>query len=78
MLGEAGEVLVTLPAPAPSFETVNVNDIGGALRSNAAVTDLAASIVTAQLPIPEQAPLHPAKTEPGLAVAASVTTVPFE
>ena len=41
-----------------------------------AVTDSAAFIVTVQLPVPVQAPLHPAKLEPGAALAARVTPVP--
>jgi hypothetical protein len=32
--------------------------------------------VTAQVPVPEQAPLHPAKVEPAAAVAVSVIAVP--
>ena len=40
------------------------------------MTDLAASIVTLQAPLPEQAPLQPVKAEPGDAVGVSVTIVP--
>ncbi len=42
---------------------------------NVAVTVVSEFMVTAQEPVPEQA-LQPAKTEPGAAVAFSVTGVP--
>ena len=42
-----------------------------------AVTDLAAVIVTEQVPVPTQAPLQPAKVEPAAAAAVRVTTVPL-
>jgi hypothetical protein len=44
---------------------------------NVAVTDCAALIVTEQVPVPEQAPLHPANVEPVPATAVSVTGVPL-
>ena len=40
-----------------------------------AVTDLAAFIVTVQVPVPEQAPPQPVKAEPMDSVAVSVTDV---
>ena len=40
-----------------------------------AVTVLAASIVTEQVPMPVQAPLQPVKVEPVAAAAVSVTAV---
>ena len=43
---------------------------------NVAVTVVAALTVTAQVPVPEQAPLQPAKLEPAAAAALSVTAVP--
>ena len=44
---------------------------------NVAVTDRAALMVTAQLPVPEQAPLQPANVEPPAGAAVSVTFVPL-
>jgi hypothetical protein len=41
-----------------------------------AVTDLAAAIVTWQAPVPLQAPLHPAKTDPEAGEEVRVTTLP--
>jgi hypothetical protein len=64
---------VPVPAPAPSFATVN----GYVESVNLAFTDLAALIVTEHAPVPVQAPLHPAKVDPAPAVAVSVTTVPL-
>ena len=43
---------------------------------NVAVTVDAAVTVTAQEPVPEQAPLQPAKDEPAAGAAVSVTVVP--
>jgi hypothetical protein len=43
-----------------------------------AVTEAAADIVTAQVPVPEHAPDHPANVEPELAAALRVTAVPLE
>ena len=65
-------LLVTVPVPVPAGVTVTVNEAG----MKFALTDLAALIVTAQAPVPEHAPLQPAKTEAAEdGVAASVTTV---
>jgi hypothetical protein len=47
------------------------------LPLNVAVTACPWLIVTEQLPVPEQAPLHPAKVDPVLATAVSVTGVPL-
>jgi hypothetical protein len=44
---------------------------------NVAVTDLAASIVTLQEPLPVHAPLQPVKVAPEEAVAVRVTEVPL-
>jgi hypothetical protein len=41
---------------------------------NVAVATMGPVILTWQAPIPVQAPLHPAKVEPGLGVAKSVIT----
>jgi hypothetical protein len=45
-------------------------------RLNVAVTAWLEFIVTVQLPVPEQAPDHPANVEPVFGVAVSVTAVP--
>jgi hypothetical protein len=47
------------------------------VRLNVAVTDRFEFIVTVQLPVPEQAPDHPAKVDPEPGEALSVTTVPL-
>jgi hypothetical protein len=59
----------------PAVDTESVKVVGGA-AVNVAVTLRAALIVTTQFPVPEHAPLQPAKLLPALGVAASVTTVP--
>jgi len=65
---------VTVPLPgSPSTETVSWVVVTAV---NVAVTLLAASIVTTQLPVPVQAPLQPVNALPVLAVAVSVTLVP--
>jgi hypothetical protein len=43
---------------------------------NVACTDFAASIVTTQPPVPEQAPDQPANIQPDAAVGVSATSVP--
>jgi hypothetical protein len=73
-VGETLAVKVTLvPALACEVETVNAVVV---VRRKVAVTDCAALIDTVQLPVPVQAPLHPAKAEPVAAVSAKVTLVP--
>jgi hypothetical protein len=64
--------LVTVPVPVPLFVTESVT---GA-RLNVAVTEVAAFTVTAQLAVPEQAPLQPAKVEPAAGAAVSVSWDP--
>ena len=49
----------------------------GGGRLNAALTDLAALMLTTQLPVPVHAPLQPVNVEPAAAVAVSVTDVPL-
>src|SRR6185369_4402700 len=61
-------LLVTVPVPVPILVTV--------CRMNVAVTDLAASTVTTQGPVPAQAPLQPVNWERGLALGVNVTWVP--
>ena len=69
----AGE-LVTVPTPAPAFDTVRARDV----CTKVAVTVVAAFIVTVQVPVPEQPPpLQPPKVEPVAAAAVRVTIVPF-
>ena len=64
----------TEPDPVPVLDTVRV--VSG-FRSNVAVTECAASIVTMQVPVPVQPdPVQPVKSEPTSAVAVSVTTAP--
>jgi phage tail protein X len=74
-------VFATLVVPIASVEKDRlVGDrvtTGPLLRLKVAVTDLAAVILTEQLPAPVQAPLQPANTEPVAAAAASATTVPL-
>jgi hypothetical protein len=63
---------VTVPPPLPAFATVSVN----CLSVNIAVTDTAASIVTTQVPVPEQPPpLHPLNVESLAAAAVNATIV---
>ena len=47
----------------------------GRVRLNVAVADFAASIVTTHVPVPVQAPDHPANIEPVDAEAVRVTNV---
>lgn len=65
-------LLETVPVPVPVLATERLN----VCKLNIAVTDLAASIVTEQVPVPEQAPLHPAKRELADGVAVNVTEAP--
>ncbi len=67
---------VTVPLPAPAFVTVKAYVVMVLLK--VAVTLRAAVIDTAQVPVPVQAPLQPAKVEPLAAAAVSVTEVPLE
>jgi hypothetical protein len=66
-------VLVTAPDPAPARLTVSTKDCR---PPKLAVTDVAALIVTVQVPVPEQPPLQPPKVDGAVGVAVSVTTVP--
>ncbi len=69
-------VLVTVPVPVPLRETVSGNCVTGVVV-NAASTLAAAFRVTLQLPVPEHAPVQPVNVEPEVAVAVSVTLVPW-
>src|SRR6185436_8235767 len=65
-------LLLTAPVPVPVLVTENVTGT----RANVAVTEVAALTVTAQLPVPEHAPLQPANDEPAAGVAVRVIAVP--
>jgi hypothetical protein len=64
---------VTVPDPVPDFVTVKLyTDV-----ANVAVTDVAAFIVTVQVPVPEQPPPdQPEKVDPLFAKAVKATDVP--
>ena len=64
--------------PAPLKDPAYVAVVAEPVELNVAVTVLFACIVTTQAPVPEHAPDHPAKVEPVLALAVTVTTVPEE
>ena len=67
-------LLVTVPDPAPDFDTVNAK-LG--ITSNCAVTLRTALIVTTHCAVPLQPPPdHPVKLDPAPAVAVRVTWVP--
>ena len=64
---------VTEPVPDPLLLTSSVS----VFKVKVAVTEWAASIVTMQVPVPEQpAPVQPVKSAPTSGVAVRVTTVP--
>ena len=67
------EVTVPLPVPARVTPSANVDAV-----LNVAVAVRACVIDTVQVPVPEQAPLQPAKLAPLPAAAVSVTDVPLE
>ena len=64
------EVTVPVPVPARVTASAKLDEL-----LNVAVTARAAVIDTAQVPVPVQAPLQPAKLDPVAALAVSVTTV---
>src|SRR5687768_16293516 len=61
----------TEPLPSPELATVSTN-----VGWKVAVTDLVASMVTMQAPVPVHATLQPVKAEPALCKGVSVTGVP--
>ena len=64
---------VTVPVPVPGFVTVKLY----AVVAKVAVTDVAAFIVTVQVPVPEHPPPdQPEKVDPLVAEAAKVTDFP--
>jgi len=66
---------VTVPLPVPARVTPNAN-VDAVL--NVAVAERACVIDTVHVPVPEQAPLQPAKLAPLPAAAVSVTEVLLE
>jgi len=66
-------LLVTVPPPVPASVTVSAK----VPTLNVAVTDSAALMVTVHVPVPVQAPLHPANVEPEAAAAVRVTEAPL-
>ena len=69
-------LLVTVPPPVPAFLTVNIYEV--VFKAKVAVTVLVSLMVTAQAPVPLQAPPQPTKVELGEGSAVRVTTVPGE
>jgi len=64
---------VTVPVPVPGFVTVKLY----AVVAKDAVTDVAAFIVTVQVPVPEQPPpAQPVKVYPLFVEVVKVTAVP--
>jgi hypothetical protein len=64
---------VTVPTPVLSFVTVKLYVV----VAKDAVIDVAAFIVTVQVPVPEQLPpVHPVKVYPLFVEAVKVTDVP--
>ena len=64
---------VTVPVPVPGFATVKLY----AVVAKDAVTDVAAFIVTVQVPVPEHPPPdQPVKVYPLFGEAVKVTDVP--
>src|SRR5436309_12793990 len=57
--------------PAASGLSVKV------VNAKVAVTEVAAVMVTVQVPVPVQPPLQPVKVEPGAGTAVNVTAVPL-
>jgi hypothetical protein len=70
--------LVTVPEPDPVVVTARERSElgGGGWTSKVAVAARAALIVSVQVLVPEQSPDQPEKSDPGSAVAVSVTEVP--
>ena len=70
--------LVVPIATVPKFKLAGESATTRPLfRLNVAITNLAAVMVTEQVPVPTQAPLQPAKVEPAAAAAVRATTVPL-
>ena len=66
---------VTVPVPVPARVTPRAK-VDAVL--NVAVAERACVIDTVHVPVPEQAPLQPAKLAPLPAAAVNVTDVPLE
>ena len=69
---------MTVPVPVPGFVTVKLyTDVAEVVVAKVAVTDVAAFIVTVQVPVPEHPPPNqPEKVDPLFAKAAKATDVP--
>jgi len=67
---------VTVPVPVPDFVTVKLYTDVAEVVAKVAVTDVAAVIVTVQVPVPEHPPDQPEKVDPLVAEAAKATDVP--
>jgi hypothetical protein len=67
--------LISAMVPLVQLETV-VTVVHVSPSAKVAVTDLAADIVTVQVPVPVQAPDQPVNMEPVAGAAVSVTLVP--
>ena len=66
----------TVPFPDPTVPTLSAKEFGGTVPKVAETAVFARIVMLQEGEVPEQAPPHPVKTEPGPAVAESVTGAP--
>jgi len=71
-----GGELVTFPVPVPTMDNMRSWLGSGVPLLNVAVATSAELTVRVQSEVPEHAPLHPAKVDPGFGVAMRVSTLP--